>query len=32
MVHMKFLDASFKMQKRRFRFGVKDVYYKNKMK
>ena len=33
IVHMKILDTSFKMRKRRFRFrGVKDVYYESKMK
>ena len=31
IVHMKILDVSFKMTKRRFRVGVKDVYYESKM-
>ena len=32
-IHMKILDTSFKMPKRRFRFrGAKDVYYESKMK
>ena len=30
IVHMKILDTSFKMTKKRFRFRVKDVYYKSK--
>ena len=33
IVHMKILDTSFEIKKRKFRFfGVKDVYYKSKMK
>ena len=32
IVHMKILDTSFKMTKRRFRIRIKYVYYEIKMK